>query len=51
MTEDSGAFKTNRVNSRPVPAFVMFPLRPLQASRTVAETPSGLPGEAFAPLF
>jgi hypothetical protein len=24
MTEDSGAFKTNPANSRPIPAFVML---------------------------
>jgi hypothetical protein len=51
MTEDSGAFKTNRANSRRVPAFVMFPQSPLQRSRTAQETPSGLPSKAFTPPF
>jgi hypothetical protein len=43
LTEDSGAFKTNQVNSPQVPAFVMFPARPLPSSRTLQESFSGLP--------
>jgi hypothetical protein len=42
LTEDSGAFKTNPVNSQQVPAFVMFPARPLPSSRTIQESFSGL---------
>jgi hypothetical protein len=43
LTEDSGAFKTNQVNSQQVPAFVMFRARPLPSSRTIQESFSGLP--------
>jgi hypothetical protein len=43
LTEDSGAFKTNQVNSQQVPAFVMFPARPLPSGRTIAESFCGLP--------
>jgi hypothetical protein len=30
MTEDSGAFKTNRAGSRRIPAFCTYPPAPLQ---------------------
>jgi hypothetical protein len=43
MTEDSGAFKTNQLNSQQVPAFVMFPPRPLPSSRTLQQSFSRLP--------
>jgi hypothetical protein len=51
LTEDSGAFKTNQVNSQQVPAFVMFPPRPLPSSRTIRESFSGLPVEDLPRSF
>jgi hypothetical protein len=51
LTEDSGAFKTNQVNSQRVPAFVMFPPRPLPSSRTIWESFSSPPAGGFAPII
>jgi hypothetical protein len=35
MAEDSGAFKTNPVNSRPIEAFVMIPEPPFPSASAV----------------
>jgi hypothetical protein len=51
LTEDSGAFKTNQVNSQQVPAFVMFPALPLPSSRTIRESFCGLPARELPDHF
>jgi len=46
MAEDSGAFKTNPVNSCQIPAFCNGPGAALQRSLTGQETFSGMPAGA-----
>jgi len=50
LTEDSGAFKTNQVNSQQVPAFVMVPAGPLPRNLTGSGNLSGMP-QGICPMI